>query len=193
MTIDLNPALLDARQMQTVGRIAVLFAGHGHRPYEGARRESVTALEHALQCADLAERARATPALIVAALLHDIGHFHATEDDATDDAHELRAMALLGDAFGSDVLAPIRLHVDAKRYLVAAHADYAAMLSPASLHSLELQGGPMTRAEVAAFDALPFSADALRLRCWDDLAKLPGQPTPPLDHFLAMIPGVMMG
>jgi len=187
-TADLNDV-----QLHVLGRVAALFAGHGHRPYDGARRESVTALEHSLQCAALAERANAAPALVVAALLHDIGHFHAAEDDATDDAHELRALPLIADAFGPAVLEPIRLHVAAKRYLVAQHADYAALLSPASMHSLTLQGGPMTPAEAAAFDALPFSNDAVRLRCWDDAAKTPGKETPGLAHYLGVMVGVMRG
>jgi phosphonate degradation associated HDIG domain protein len=167
-------------------QLASLFATHGDTAYDGARRESVTALQHALQCAQLAEWAHAAPALVIASLLHDIGHFVATEDEHTDDRHEERAAPLLGRHFGHEVTEPIRLHVQAKRYLAATDAAYAAALSPASVHSLHLQGGPMTAAERAHFDALPYAADALALRRWDDLAKEPGRTTPPLGYYLAL-------
>jgi len=174
-----------------VGQIALLFERHGHAPYEGARREAVSALEHALQCAQLAEWANAEPPLVAAALLHDVGHFLAAEavlkSEQVDDRHELLAVPFLGDHFGVDVTEPIRLHVQAKRYLVRADAAYAAQLSPASVHSLGLQGGPLDDAETAAFEALPFAEHAVLLRRWDDGAKLPGRQTPPLDYYLALL------
>lgn len=171
-------------------RVRALFDRHGAQAYEGGRREPVTALDHALQCAQLAEWAGAPRALVVAALLHDIGHFVGGADglaDTEDDTHEARALPWLGDALGPEVTEPIRLHVAAKRWLVAAEPGYADSLSAASRHSLQLQGGPMTAAERAAFEALPFAADAARLRRWDDAAKTPGRPTPPLDWYLALV------
>ncbi len=168
--------------------LAALFADYGDTLYDGSRREAVTALQHALQCAQLAEWAGAPPALVTAALLHDIGHFHEglAADDRTDDGHELRALPWLGQHFGPAVTEPIRLHVAAKRYLVARDPGYREGLSPASIHSLALQGGPMSPAECAAFDAEPFGADALLLRRWDDAAKEPGRRTPSLAYYLVL-------
>lgn len=182
---------MDMACSPAVDRIQHLFERHGADAYEGARRESVTALEHALQCAQLAEWAHADAALVAAAFLHDIGHFLAAEavarDDRVDDRHELLALDLIGPAFGPAVAEPVRLHVEAKRCLVRVESAYAATLSPASVHSLVLQGGPMSDAEIEAFDALPHSRAALQLRRWDDLAKHPGKRTPPLAYYLALL------
>jgi predicted HD phosphohydrolase len=111
-------------------RIEHWFALHGATSYEGARRESVSALNHALQCAQLAEHARAEAPLIVAALLHDVGHFVAIADvgemEDIDDVHELRGVAVLVRDFTAAVVEPIRLHVAAKRYLTATEPKYLA-------------------------------------------------------------------
>jgi predicted HD phosphohydrolase len=169
-------------------RIAIWFAEHGADAYDGARRESVSALEHALQCAQLAEFAHAAPTLVVASLLHDIGHFSGDSlGDAVDDAHEQRAACALANWFAPAVVEPVRLHVAAKRYLTAIDAAYLGGLSPASLHSLSLQGGAMTPTERRRFAILPFADEAVMLRRWDDLAKLPGRHTPPLGYYLALV------
>jgi phosphonate degradation associated HDIG domain protein len=177
-------------------RIEHWFALHGASSYEGHRRESVSALNHALQCAQLAEDARADPALVVAALLHDVGHFVAIDDIGEradiDDVHELRGVAVLVRDFPPAVIEPIRLHVAAKRYLTAIEPKYAAGLSPASVHSLVQQGGPMKAVEIARFEALRFADDAVRLRRWDDLAKMAGQQTPPLAYYLALVDEVRL-
>jgi phosphonate degradation associated HDIG domain protein len=182
------------RHLDLLDQIEQLFDTHGHQPYEGRRAESVTALAHALQCAQLAEWAHARPGLVAAALLHDIGHF-LTPDvqvDEIDDVHELRALGLLGREFGTEVLEPIRLHVQAKRYLVAVDPGYVAGLSPASVHSLDLQGGPLRDDELRAFEALPYADDAVALRRWDDLAKTPGERTPPLAYYLSLLDNVRL-
>lgn len=175
--------------MDLIEQIDALFARHGRMAYEGRRAEPVTALAHALQCARLAEQAQAPASLVAAALLHDIGHFvpAAPGADLVDDVHELRALGFLAGGFGREVLEPIRLHVAAKRCLVATDPLYAATLSPASLHTLALQGGPMSPDEVWMFRRLPGSDEALQLRRWDDQAKRPGQHTPPLDHYLGLL------
>ncbi len=174
-----------------IGAIEDLFERHGEALYDSERQESVTALEHALQCAQLAEWAQAAPALIAAALLHDVGHLLVLSDpktmDEIDDAHELRALPFLTQSFGPAVTEPVRLHVAAKRYLVRANERYAQRLSPASVHSLRLQGGPMDDAEARAFSALPYAQDALQLRRWDEAAKVCGRSTPPLFHYLALL------
>lgn len=181
--------------MDIVERIEILFNAYGHSAYEGHRRESVTALQHALQCAQLAEWAQADDSLVVAALLHDIGHFveSPAASDLFDDVHEMRAVPFLAAAFGPAVVEPVRLHVQAKRYLVATDRSYAATLSPASVHSLALQGGPMCEEECRLFEDLPYALEGVALRRWDDLAKTPGKKTPPLDYYLPLLRSVIAG
>ena len=172
-------------------RLSHWFALHGATSYEGNRRESVSALNHALQCAQLAEDARADAPLVVAALLHDVGHFVAMAEigsqDDIDDVHELRGVAVLVRDFPPAVIEPIRLHVAAKRYLTATEPSYFRGLSPASVHSLAQQGGPFVGAEITRFEALPYAQDAVRLRRWDDLAKRPDWQTPSLAYYLALV------
>ena len=172
-------------------RIEHWFALHGATSYEGKRHESVSALAHALQCAQLAEDARADSQLVAAALLHDVGHFVAINEVGAmadvDDAHELRGVAVLVRDFPPAVVEPIRLHVAAKRYLTATEPAYLRGLSPASVQSLAQQGGPLRGGEIARFEAQPFAEDAVRLRRWDDLAKTPGRATPGLDYYLAVL------
>jgi phosphonate degradation associated HDIG domain protein len=187
----MSATAMRAPQPLSVDDIAALFERHGHAAYDGSRRESVSALDHALQCAQLAEWAHADDTLVAAALLHDLGHFLTpVEGETEDDRHETVALPYLQGRFGPAVLAPIRLHVAAKRYLVATDEGYFAGLSPASVHSLSLQGGPMTPLEVVKFNDTPFAMDAVQLRRWDDLAKTPGQATPPLGYYLALLDGL---
>jgi phosphonate degradation associated HDIG domain protein len=174
-----------------IEHIALQFMLHGHQPYEGRRREDVNALEHALQCAHLAELAGAPDALVAAALLHDIGHFDIDLGDEVDDRHEERAAAWLQPVFGAAVAEPVRLHVNAKRCLVSIDAHYAECLSPASVHSLALQGGAMSHDEVRDFQALPHADDALQLRRWDEAAKMSGRLTPPLAHYLGVLASLL--
>ena len=177
-----------------VDRIDHWFALHGATSYEGHRRESVSALAHALQCAQLAEEARADASLVAASLLHDVGHFVAIAEVGAmadvDDAHELRGVAVLVRDFPPAVVEPIRLHVAAKRWLTAVEPSYLRGLSPASVHSLAQQGGPFRGEEIARFEALPYAEDAVRLRRWDDLAKEPGRATPGLGYCLALVDAV---
>ena len=166
--------------------IVTLFARKGGREYDG---EGVTQLEHALQCAELAQAAGAPASLIAAALLHDVGHLLNDQGDTPtlsgiDDTHQYVALPFLRGTFDDAVLEPIRLHVDAKRYLCATRAGYHAALSADSKRSLALQGGTYGADEAAAFIARPYAQDAVQVRLWDDLAKRPGAATPPLAHFL---------
>lgn len=180
------PELLDRSWISSpddvVAFLTRLYAERGSDNYE----EDITQSQHALQSAALAEADGASAAMVVAALLHDVGHLVQTEgemDFGRDDHHERIAVALLSAWFGAGVTEPIALHVAAKRYLVATDPAYADGLSAASVASLVLQGGPMDAAEQAAFDALPGAADACRLRRWDDLAKDPDAVTPPWEHY----------
>ncbi len=175
--------------MQAAGNIVAIFAARGGTAYFG---EPVSQLEHALQAAYHAEREQAPGWLVVAALLHDIGHLlhglpEHIADLGVDARHEDLGHAWLAQYFGPEITAPVRLHVDAKRYLCATDPRYLELLSPASLQSLQLQGGPFHADAVRAFEQQPFAREAVRLRRWDDLAKAPGLPVPGLEHYLPMI------
>ncbi|RYF07804.1 MAG: HD domain-containing protein [Comamonadaceae bacterium] len=166
--------------------IATLFARHGNTQYSG---EPVSQTEHALQTAWLAEQAGADDQLITAALLHDLGHLlddHGETPTARgiDDLHQFSALPFLRGLFCDRVLDAIRWHVDAKRYLCATQPGYQTALSADSQRSLVLQGGVFTEAQAQAFIAQPHAGDAVRLRQWDDQAKIEGLPTPGMDHYL---------
>ncbi|MBK1658546.1 phosphonate degradation HD-domain oxygenase [Paracraurococcus ruber] len=154
--------------------------------------------QHALQGAWLAEREGRGDAMVVAALLHDIGHMvhdlgENPADAGIDDRHEELGHAWLQAHFGPEVTEPVRLHVAAKRYLCAVEPDYFARLSTDSVKSLALQGGPMSAAEVAAFEALPQHREAVQLRRYDEQAKVKGLETPPVAHFLPAVARCLTG
>jgi len=159
-----------------VDRILDLFATRGAREYMG---EAVSMSQHMEQSAACAAADGAPASLVVAALLHDIGHFvgeHPIEalENGIDNRHEEVGADYLRDYFPAAVTEPIRLHVAAKRYLCATDAEYLAHLSPASVDSLAVQGGPMSAVEVAAFESNPYHRDAIRLRLYDDDGKVAG-------------------
>ncbi len=160
--------------------------------------ESVTQTEHALQCAALASSAGADDALVAAALLHDIGHLLTVADAGAghrpdhDRRHEAAGALHLARWFPDAVTRPVALHVAAKRYLCAVDAGYAAGLSPASAHSLALQGGPMTAAQCAAFAADPAAEAAVALRRWDDRAKDPHATVEPLEVYLPLLDSLVL-
>jgi phosphonate degradation associated HDIG domain protein len=162
-----------------------LYEVKGEREYEG---EGISQLEHALQSAQLAEQAGAAPALVCAALLHDVGHLLNDKGETptlrgVDDLHQYAALPFLRPYFPEAVLGPIRLHVDAKRYLCATRPDYYERLSEDSKRSLKLQGGVFAPAEAERFIGQPHAADAVQVRLWDDAAKVRGAATPGLAHF----------
>jgi phosphonate degradation associated HDIG domain protein len=169
-----------------LGDIEKLYRDHGHIAYSG---EGVSQLEHALQSAQRAEGAGATETLITAALLHDLGHLlnrqGATPTErGIDDQHQYFAIPFLRPLFPAEIVEAIRLHVDAKRALCALEPDYYEALSEDSKRSLTLQGGIFSREEVQAFLAKPFARDAMQVRRWDDAAKVAGEATRPLGHYL---------
>ena len=175
--------------MSVMERIESLYLYRGRQICEDIEGESVSLLEHVLQTAQLAEWDDAGEAMISAAFLHDIGQLLPLPPgaDRVDDVHELRAVSFLAEAFASEVLEPIRLHVQAKRYLAGRDPRYAARLSPASARGLATHGGPMTPFEARLFEELPFAAEAVQLRLYDDRAKTPGRRTPPLDYYLGLL------
>ena len=137
----------------TLAGIKALIEAKGGCQYTG---EPVTQLEHALQTAQLAEKAQADAALITASLLHDFGHLSNDMGETptlrgVDDKHQYHGVLALKGVFAEAVLNPIRLHVDAKRYLCAVDRDYWAGLSEDSKRSLELQGGIFSADEAAQF------------------------------------------
>lgn len=169
----------------SIENIINLFAEKGSQMY-GA--EPVTQLEHALQCATLAEEACQSNEIITACLLHDVGHLiHDLGDNATiqglNDLHEYRALPILREFFEAAVTEPIRLHVAAKRYLCAVSPDYWVRLSDESKRSLELQGGVFSPEAASGFIRQPYAKYAVQLRMYDDQAKVPNKPTPSLSHF----------
>ncbi len=169
-----------------VAQLAELFSGPAGRRYLG---EPVSVGEHLLQSAALAEAAGAGAALILAALLHDVGYLITAT--APREAHEEIAARYLSRFFPAPVVEPIRLHVAAKRYLCATEPDYGGVLSPASVASLARRGGPFAAAGVAAFGALPHAAEAVRLRRYDDQAKVPGLVVPPFSSYRERLEGAL--
>ncbi len=179
-----------ASSLSNVGdEILELFADRGDSAYGG---EAVSQLEHALQAAHFAQQASAGPALVVAALLHDVGHLlHHLPDDApdhgVDDLHENLCARWLAGRFGPEVVEPARLHVAAKRYLCAVVPGYYEALSEPSRVSLKLQGGPMSSQQTEQFKRLPHAESAVILRRCDDSAKVPGLKVPGIESYLSLI------
>ena len=173
--------------------IADILTRRGSESYLG---EAVTMQQHMLQAAAQAEREGAPDELVAAALLHDIGHYTGEfgEDyieQGVDNFHEDAGAALLAPFFPPVVVACVRLHVAAKRYLCATDPAYVGKLTPASVSTLALQGGPMEPDEVAAFERDPFFREALRARIWDEAAKDPDAATPPFAHFAPVLQRVL--
>jgi phosphonate degradation associated HDIG domain protein len=177
------------RTFESVNEVFEVLMAGGGEAYFG---EPVTVLEHSLQAAWFVQRKNSEHALITAALLHDLGHLlhDAGEDAATrgmDTHHEELGVEALHDHLPVAVLDPIKLHVAAKRYLCFAKPRYLAELSPASIESLALQGGPMSAAEAEAFLALAHAREAITLRHADDAAKVRGLAVPALETYRPIV------
>jgi gamma-butyrobetaine dioxygenase len=178
--------------MSPVDRIAQLFADEGLRNYLG---EEVSIATHMLQAGALAESSGAPEYLVAAALLHDVGHFEAVgrrqadgrQLERIDFQHQDTGANWLAQWFPEEVTEPVRLHVMAKRYLCTVEPGYFARLSPASVHTLSLQGGPLTDPQAREFEGLPHASAALAVRRWDEAAKDPAVSTPPFEHFRQLL------
>ena len=176
-----------------IGLIADIIERRGAESYLG---EAVTMAEHMLQTASLAQAEGASDAVVAAALLHDIGHYTSefgaySDEDTIDRKHDAAGAKVLEGHFPPIVVECVRLHVAAKRYLCAIEPAYHDSLSPASKHSLALQGGPMNEAEVARFRARPFYAEAVAVRRWDDSGKVAGVQTLTFDDFRPVLHRVL--
>ena len=188
----------DARVDRAIDAIERTFYSAEGMAYLG---EDVTMIQHQLQAGALAITAGCSDSLTVAALLHDIGHVIGREEGEADAAealaadrdahHDASGARWLSRWFGPDVTEPVRLHVAAKRFLVATEPDYAANLSEASVHTLRLQGGPMSHDEVREFAAHEFAPDAVALRRLDEAAKDGSKDAPGLDTHLDLLARVL--
>lgn len=175
--------------MTLAEEILRVYGARGAGAYFGER---VSMTEHGLQAAHFAQIERAPQSLVLAALLHDVGHLledvpDAIEDWRSDARHEEVGARWLARRFGPEVSEAVRLHVPAKRYLCATDAGYFRLLSPASVHTLALQGGPMNEREVARFEAEPYHRDAVRVRRWDDQGKVAGLRTAGMGDYAPLI------
>lgn len=179
---------MSVRRDAPIDELFALFdAPAAHRLYD----EVVTEREHALQCAALAAADGRPSELVAAALLHDVGHLVVDDggrggtrgEPSVDLRHESVGARYLGRWFPPAVTGPVALHVAAKRYLCAVDENYTATLSAASVHSLELQGGPMTLAEADAFERNPSARAAVDVRRWDDQAKVADLQVPDLAEY----------
>ena len=175
--------------MSITDEIKSIFLEKGENHFDEG---SVTQLSHALQCAQHAEIANSSAEMITACLLHDIGHLLNKDArqairNGEDAEHEHIAADYLRSWFGPAVTSPIRWHVDAKRYLCATDKTYFSKLSKGSVRSLEVQGGPFDRQEVASFESQPYYKEAVQLRRWDEASKSTSTTTPSLEHFLNFV------
>ena len=181
--------------MTLAADILALYESRGTQAYFGER---VSMAEHGLQAAHFARAEGAPDELLVAALLHDIGHLleetpDAIEEWTLDARHEEIGARRLARHFDAAVCEPVRLHVSAKRYLCATDAGYFGRLSAASVHTLKLQGGPMSARELAQFETQPFWREALRVRRWDDQGIVAGLKTLALSDYAPLIERVAGG
>ena len=175
--------------MSTADEIFALYSRRGAAAYFG---EEVSMSEHGLQAAYFAQQSGAPDTLMVAALLHDIGHLTESVPDniadwTKDARHERSGSRWLAAHFGPQVSEPVRLHVPAKRYLCATEPAYLQQLSAASVTTLKLQGGPMSTKEIAAFESEAYWRDAIRVRRWDDQGKVASLKTPDFEHYRNLI------
>lgn len=170
-----------------------IFTRRGGEEYLG---EPVTMAEHMLQGAHFAQKAGEPEVIIVSALLHDIGHFTSefgtfSMDDTKDRLHEEAGAEVLEAYFPTLVTDCVRYHVAAKRYLCAVKPDYFNRLSEASIHSLNLQGGPMNAAEVTEFEQNPNQKQIIKVRYYDETGKRADLQTEPFSYYASMVQRVV--
>jgi len=173
--------------------IVDIFDRRGADSYLG---ETVTMSEHMLQAALLAEEAGAGDDMIAAALLHDIGHYtnefpENALERGIDNRHDEAGAAILAPFFPDIVTSCVRYHVEAKRYLCATDPTYFGQLTPASVQTLDLQGGPMDKKEIEEFRRIPYLDAIIQVRKWDEGGKVAGKSTPPIAHYTPVLQRVV--
>ncbi|MBV8253812.1 MAG: HDIG domain-containing protein [Chitinophaga sp.] len=172
---------MEDRHAAIAAEIFSLYETHGHRAYG----EDVTMLMHMMQSALIAEEQGFDDEMILAAFLHDIGHFF--EEEEQMEGYGTMAHDTLGRRFLQERGFPERLillvasHVQAKRYLTYSDSAYYDTLSETSKKTLAFQGGPMTEKEAAVFRADPLFEQYIQLRIWDDMGKETGIPVKETD------------
>ena len=182
-------SVTDLNATNIVDFIGSIFEKRGDEEYLG---EPVTMGQHMLQGATMAEQSRETDEIIIGTLLHDIGHFTSefgtfSMEDTEDRYHEDAGAAVLEQFFPKVITDCCRHHVAAKRYLCATDPEYFQKLSTASIHSLNLQGGPMSEAELKDFEKNPNLKKILKVRLYDDAGKIPDMITPSFWHFAPLV------
>ena len=182
-------SVTDLNATNIVDFIGSIFEKRGDEEYLG---EPVTMGQHMLQGATMAEKSREPDEIIIGTLLHDIGHFTSefgtfSMEDTEDRYHEDAGAAVLEQFFPKVITDCCRHHVAAKRYLCATDPEYFQKLSTASIHSLNLQGGPMSEAEIKNFERNPNLKKILKVRLYDDAGKIPDMVTPSFWHFAPLV------
>lgn len=182
-------SVTDLNATNIVDFIGSIFEKRGDEEYLG---EPVTMGQHMLQGATMAEKSRESDEIIIGTLLHDIGHFTSefgtfSMEDTEDRYHEDAGAAVLEQFFPKIITDCCRHHVAAKRYLCATDPEYFQKLSTASVHSLNLQGGPMSEAELKDFEKNPNLKKILKVRLYDDAGKIPDMITPSFWHFAPLV------
>jgi phosphonate degradation associated HDIG domain protein len=174
---------------QIAGEVIGYYLKYGDHEYAG---EKVTQLQHMVQAAQLAEKEGYDEEVILASFLHDIGHICIPGMEqmggfGTMDHEEIGAAYLLRKGFSKRIARLVQSHVEAKRYLTWKDPAYYARLSAASKKTLEYQGGPMLQEEAEAFEKYPLFDLIIKMRQWDEMAKVENQPIPDMDHYRSMI------
>ena len=182
------------KQENIIPLISEIIERRGHESYLG---EELSMREHMLQTAFLAENEGGSDEEIAVALLHDIGHYtNEFPDDALENGqnnfHEDCGANILSGFFPETVVEAVRHHVEAKRYLCAVESGYFACLSAASVNSLNVQGGPMNEDEIDKFEKYACKKLSVKVRKWDDAAKVVGMSTPPFSHFVPVLERVLI-
>jgi len=171
-----------------------IFERRGPEAYLG---ESVSMADHMEQSAACAVAEGASNAVVVASLLHDIGHFSGefpldALEQGIDNYHQDSGAKILAQFYPADISEPVRLHVAAKRYLCAVDSEYFAKLSPASVNSLHLQGGKMSDAEIQQFEATAHHQAAIQLRRYDDEGKVAGLTIRKIAHYRELLQEMLL-
>ena len=176
---------------QVAEEIIGMYKNHGGEEYAG---EKISQLEHMVQSAQLAAQQGYDEEVILAAFLHDIGHIcvSAHGDQSMNgfgvkNHEEIGADFLKEKGFSKKVVRLVESHVEAKRYLTYKYPEYYDQLSAASKKTLEYQGGEMAQDEAEAFEQYPLFDLIIKMRRWDEEAKIENMPVPNLEYYKSMM------